>query len=89
MKQIENQREYDIKKGEVLKRFEAKFHERYKKNTLYGDVLELLIRDADPYLVIEKLIEINDEQFEKLLDIMPFVSPNYAIYKKQSGQHSI
>lgn len=85
MKQIENQREYDIKKGKVLERFEAKFHERYRQNTLYSHVRELLIRDVDPYLVIEKLIEINDEQFKKLCDVMPFVSPNYAIHKKQTG----
>ena len=85
MKQIDNQREYDSKKGQILERFDDKFHERYRQNALYSDVRELLIRDVDPYLVIEKLIEINDEQFEKLRDVMPFVSPNYAIHKKQTG----
>ena len=85
MKQVDNQREYDIKKGQILERFDDKFHERYRQNALYSDVRELLIRDVDPYLVIEKLIEINDEQFEKLRDVMPFVSPNYAIHKKQTG----
>ena len=86
MKQVDNQREYDIKKGQILEGFDDKFHERYKQNTLYSHVRELLIREADPYRIIEKLIEINDEQFEKMCDVMPFVSPNYAIHKKQTGK---
>lgn len=76
------QREYDIKKGKVLESFNEKFHERYKHNDLYRNVREMLIRDANPYEIIEKVIEINDKMFSEMKEMMPYVSPNYSLNKQ-------
>ena len=77
--EIKDERDYAIRKGKVLERFTQEFYTRHKHNDLYRHVYESLIRDADPYEIIEKLIEINREQYEKLIDIMPYVSPNYHL----------
>ena len=82
MTEITNQREYDIKKGKVLESFNEKFHERYKHNDLYRNVREMLIRDANPYEIIEKVIEINDKIFSEMKEMMPYVSPNYSLNKQ-------
>lgn len=71
---IKDERDYTIRKGKVLERFTQEFFEKYMHNELYRHVYELLIRDADPYEIIERLIEINDEQFQqikKLITLMP------------------
>ncbi len=71
---IKNERDYAIRKGKILERFNELFFERFRHNDLYRTVLEYLIRDADPYVIIEKLIEINAEQFTKmkeLIELMP------------------
>jgi hypothetical protein len=73
--QVDNDREYAIRKGKVLEKFKAEFHERYKHHRLYTDVLELLIRDADPYVLIEKLIEINDDLFNKYTEAVMHAAP--------------
>ncbi len=82
MVEIKNEREYAIRKGKVLERFTQEFWERNSHNSLYRQVYENLIRDADPYEIIEKLIEINNEQMVLLKEIMPYVSPNYQLNKK-------
>ncbi len=76
------EREYHIKKGRVLERFNEKFHERYKHSDLYRNIREMLIRDADPYELLEKVIEINDNMFAEMKEMMPYVSPNYHLHKK-------
>lgn len=81
-KEIKDERDYAIRKGRVLERFTQEFFTRHKNNPLYRNVYEALIRDADPYEIIEKLIEINAEQFATLQDIMPWVSPNYILHKQ-------
>lgn len=73
--EIKNERDYAIRKGEVLKRFTAQFFEKYMHNALYRDVYEAMIRDADPYEIIEKLIEINDEQYKKILELLTIMPP--------------
>lgn len=82
--QVDKERDYIIRKGKVLEKFQEKFHERHKHTPLYNHILELLIRDANPYEIIERVLEINDEAHEKLIDIMPFVSPNYHLSKKNN-----
>lgn len=67
---IKNERDYAIRKGRVLGKFNENFFERYKDCGLYRQVYELLIRDADPYEIIEKLIEINDEQNKRIQEIV-------------------
>lgn len=82
---IKDERDYAIRKGKVLERFTQEFFTRHKDNPLYRNVYEGLIRDADPYEIIEKLIEINAENYAKLEEIMPWVSPNYQLYKAKQG----
>lgn len=83
--QIKDARDYAIRKGKILERFTQDFYTKHNKNHLYIKVLEALIRDADPYEIIEKLIEINAENYAKLEEIMPWVSPNYQLYKAKQG----
>jgi len=73
--EIKNERDYAIRKGKILQGFAESFFERYKHNALYRNVYEALIRDADPYEVIEKLIEINDEQFTKIKELISSIPP--------------
>lgn len=72
---IKDERDYAIRKGRVLERFSQEFFMRFKHNALYRDVYEYLIRDADPYVIIEKLIEINDEQYQKIHDLLMLMQP--------------
>lgn len=72
---IKNERDYAIRKGKVLERFKEGFFERFMYNALYRQVYESLIRDADPYEIIEKLIEINDEQFKKIKELVELMPP--------------
>lgn len=81
MYEIKDERDYAIRKGKVLEKFQEDFFTRHKNNVLYKNVWESLIRDADPYDIIEKLIEINAETYGKLQEVMPYVSPNYHLKK--------
>lgn len=78
---IKDERDYAIRKGKILEKFQQDFYTRHKNSSLFRPVLEMLIRDADPYEIIEKLIEINGEQMEQLIDVMPWVSPIYHLKK--------
>ena len=80
---MKDERDYAIRKGKVLEKFTQEFYTRHKYNSLYRQVYESLVRDADPYSIIEKLIEINAEQHDKLVEIMPWVSPNYYLKKNK------
>lgn len=82
--EIKNERDFAIRKGKVLERFAEDFHDRYYRyNPLYNKVLELLIRDADPYQIIEELIRINDEAYKHIQEITPWVSPNYHLHQNK------
>ena len=72
---IKNERDYAIRKGKVLERFKEGFFERFMYNALYRQVYESLIRDVDPYEIIEKLIEINDEQYKKIIEMAELMPP--------------
>lgn len=67
---IQNERDYVIRKGKVLERFKEEFFKRYMNNALYRGVCESLIRDADPYEIIESLIEINSELGQKIKELV-------------------
>jgi len=67
---IKDERDYAIRKGKVLERFTQDFFTRHRNNPLYRNVYEALIRDADPYEIIEKLIEINDEAYTKINELV-------------------
>lgn len=72
---IKDERDYAIRKGKVLERFTQEFFTRHKNNPLYRNVYEGLIRDVDPYEIIEKLIEINAEHFQKIHELIQLVPP--------------
>lgn len=71
--EITNERDYAIRKGKVLEKFTPEFFEKYMHNGLYRNVYEALIRDADPYEVIEMLIDINNEQFLKIKELINLI----------------
>lgn len=72
---IKNERDYAIRKGRILEKFREDFFERYMHNSLYRGVWESLIRDDDPYRIIEKLIEINDNQFNEIKRLVELLPP--------------
>lgn len=73
--EIKNERDYAIRKGKVLEKFTADFFEKHKNNPLYRNVYEALIRDAEPYELIEKLIEINADQYRKIIELAELMPP--------------
>jgi len=74
--EIQGERDYAIRKGKILEKFKQEFFIKYMHNPLYRNVLEGLIRDVDPYEIIEKLIEINDEQFQKIRKLIELMPPS-------------
>jgi hypothetical protein len=80
---IKDDRDYAIRKGKILERFTEEFHARHRHDALYVSVYEALIRDADPYEIIEKLIAVNDAQFKHIQLIIRYVSADYYLEKKQ------
>jgi hypothetical protein len=78
---IKDERDYAIRKGKVLEKFTQEFFTIHRHNPLYRQVYEALIRDADPYGIIEQLIEINNQQNTFLQEVLPYVSPNYFLNK--------
>jgi len=69
------QEQYLTKKQEVLGKFTSEFStEAFVKDPMFRQVAELLIRDADPYFIIEMLIkdrQIIIDQSKSLLNKMP------------------
>lgn len=76
---IKDDRDYHIKKGKILWQFKEDFHTKYRHNALYVQVYESLIRDADPFDIIEKLIEINAEQFQKIKELVELMPPQRLV----------
>lgn len=70
-----SKRDYYINRGKVYERFKADFMRRYMENSLYKTVLELLTREADPYEIIEVLLQINDEQQVKIMELALLIPP--------------
>lgn len=67
--------EFENKKRDVIEKFDSEFTSRYyNKSPLFNHVYELLIRDANPYEIIQKLIE----QHEKDIEIMQEYYANHA-----------
>jgi len=81
--EIKDERDYAIRKGKVLEKFTQEFFTKFKNYPLYRQVYEALIRDKDPYEIIELLIEINSTQFDHIKEITPWISPNYQLTKQK------
>jgi hypothetical protein len=49
------------KTEEILSKFSLDAKERYKQNALFHQVIQMLVRMDDPYLVIEQLIIVTED----------------------------
>lgn len=63
------QEAFYLKRAELLKRF-TDGPGRYYKEYLFKQVIEWLMRGADPLYVIEKLIDINKEQSDRIKEYL-------------------
>ena len=73
--------QYHSKKKEVLERFTAKFKdEHYCKDGMFNAIIEMLIRDADPYSIIEKLLEDRETTRKKLEEFITYHSSPKVVY---------
>lgn len=67
---INSQAEYNSKRDEVLNRFRKEFdiNLHLRTDATFVAVVEMLIRDADPYAMIERLIEDRKILLEKVIE---------------------
>jgi hypothetical protein len=67
------EQEFKQKRHEVIEKFNKQFIDNnYNTDPTTHKVIELLIRDANPYTIIEHLITINQDllkEYEKLIRI--------------------
>lgn len=66
--------EYRSKKEEITKRFHKEFLEGNNSDPMFRTIVEMLIRDTDPYELIERLIVDRQElvsKMRKLIDALP------------------
>lgn len=63
------ERDYIIKRGKVLERFTPEFFHKQQYLALYRNIYHLLVNDADPYKVIEELLDINEKQNNELIKL--------------------
>lgn len=70
MSDIRDARDYAIRKGRVLEKFSPEFFTKYQHEATFNSVYQSLIRDADPYFIIEQLIEMNSNTLMTLKDMV-------------------
>ena len=66
--------EYHQKKNEVIAKFTPDFMEQYKYDAPFRAILEMLIRDENPYTLIERLIEDRKDlvkQMHSIIELSP------------------
>lgn len=56
--------EYQLKKYEVKAKFTQEFFQEHQYHPLFNATYEMLIRDMNPYQIIEQLINANSELFQ-------------------------
>ncbi len=76
-----NKEEYHQKKDEVIAKFTPDFMERYKFDAPFMAILEMLILDANPYELIERLIEDRKEMTDKMKSLIELLPPSPRIIK--------
>jgi hypothetical protein len=82
MVEIQNERDYIIRKGKVMEKFTMEFCERNMRNPEFRAIYEGL--DIDPYEIIERLINSNVDLFHKLkvaMELMP--QSSYTIFQQK------
>lgn len=82
MVEFQTNEQYRLKKQEVIDRFKKEFMETYYKeyDPTFRHVLELLIRDADPYEIIERLIKDRKELADKFKEFVTLYSRPLPFY---------
>lgn len=66
MSEPQTQQEYRTKKMEVIHKFREQFMKaNYLYDPLLHSVVEMLIRDADPYTIIEELIKMRQQYMKE------------------------
>jgi hypothetical protein len=62
--------EYYSKKEEVLSKFREEFaREYYTYDAVFRNIAEMLIRDADPYAIIEQLVTDRKRLVEEMIKL--------------------
>lgn len=70
MSEIKSEAEYRSKKEEVLSKFSSEFaKDYYTYDAVFKKIAEMLIRDADPYQIIEQLIIDRKNMMEQMLEL--------------------
>lgn len=64
----EREREYN-KRNELLSKF-MDGGRRYNNEQLFRNIIECLVRDADPFEIIEKLIDINKDLQDRIKEYL-------------------
>jgi hypothetical protein len=73
MNEIKSQSEYRSKKEQVISKFREEFvKENYNYDPMFHNIVELLIRDIDPYEIIERLISNRNELVKKTEEFMNY-----------------
>lgn len=71
------------KRVEVYQKFQREFMEKfYYRDPMFRNVFEMMIRDTDPYTIIEKLIE-DRAKLVQHMEVMIAQTPIYKIIPKE------
>ena len=71
------EKDYLSKREEVISKFRNEFIKGYYNNdTMLNSIIELLTRDENPYIIIERLIIAQKECFHKIVEL----SENRSVY---------
>lgn len=76
---INTESEYRIKRDEILSKFTSEFLITHRHNATFRAIYEMLIRDADPYEMIEKLLDLNVENSKTIKAIVENIRHPHSI----------
>ena len=82
--QDERERWY-AKRKELLLKF-TNGHWRYNNEHIFHSIIEALMRDADPLVVIDKLIEMNKDLHDRFIEYVKLNAYPQRIEIKKPGQ---
>lgn len=70
---IKSEAEYRSKKEQVISKFKKEFFkENYNYDQMFHNIVELLIRDVNPYEIIERLIDDRKVLIERTIELMNY-----------------
>ena len=69
--QLQEEEEYLSKRQKVLSRFSKEFIDEHCNNNMaFRTIMEMLIRDEDPYSIIEWLIEDRNKMMKEVIEVI-------------------